>query len=327
MRLAWVTVAIIFAADVVWLPFSRLTVIPSRTFWGEVLTIGVIVLCPVLGAVVHRTRNAQYVLGVDIHLVADRISLFIHAVSFNAALALSLLILTYLGTAAALPLQDANLAAIDHMLGFKWLGFVSAVNARPYVASTIVIAYASGMFELVALFIILSATNRAGRISEACAVLALVSLTVGVIHVFIPAAGAYDFFAPPPEMSSNFGVGAGSWHAHVFAALRETTGSFIDVESPQGLVTFPSMHAVWAVLTWWALRDIRLIGMPTLLWNSIVIVSTIPEGGHYFIDVIAGTAITIGSIVLVRTLFAGGPLEQSRRFDTMPSRAQPEGVL
>jgi hypothetical protein len=321
MTSAWASVAILFAADVIWLPFTRLMFVPSTTFWSGVTAICTIVFYPVLRAVARRTGNDEHGIGVAIHFIAKRFSLFVHAFSFNAALALSLLTFTYLATAAALPLQDAKLAAIDRLLGLDWLSFLSVVNARPHVARLLTAAYHSYMLELFALFLILSATNRAERLSEACAILALVSLTSAVINVFVPAVGPYGFYAPTPAMASNLGPGAGSWHAHLFAALREPTSSFINFDVAQGLVTFPSLHAAWAVITWWAIRDMRLIGPSILVWNGIIILSTIPEGGHYFIDVIAGTAITIGAIVFVRSVHAcRRSIQSKRRANREPKR-------
>jgi len=313
MTLAWLMVAIIFAADFIWLPFTHLAFTPSENLWKGILAACIIVIYPVIQMIARRTRNAQHPMGIATYLVAVRFSLFVQAFSFFAALSFSFLTFTYLAAAAAFPLRDANLAAIDHMLGFDWLGFLSLVNAMPHVASIMIIAYQSSILQLFAMLLILSATNRADRLSEVCAILALVSLTGAVINIFVPANGAFLFYAPTPEMSSNIGSGSGSGHAHLFGALREHATSLINFDSAKGLITFPSIHTAWAIITWWAVRDVRIIGLPALLWNGIVILSTMPEGGHYFIDVAAGTVITIGAIAFVRSLHSGRGLAEAQR--------------
>ena len=59
----------------------------------------------------------------------------------------------------------------------------------------------------------------------------------------------------------------------------------------EGLITFPSFHTALAVVTAWAFWGTRYIAGPTLVLNLTVIASTVPVGGHYFVDVFAGAAI------------------------------------
>jgi membrane-associated phospholipid phosphatase len=51
----------------------------------------------------------------------------------------------------------------------------------------------------------------------------------------------------------------------------------------EGIVTFPSFHAIWALLL--------ILAMPTwpmIILNGLMIISTVTTGGHYAIDVVAG---------------------------------------
>src|SRR5262245_21749121 len=43
--------------------------------------------------------------------------------------------LTYVAAAAAFPLQDANLHAIDQALGFDWRGYLAFVDERPLLSA------------------------------------------------------------------------------------------------------------------------------------------------------------------------------------------------
>ena len=58
----------------------------------------------------------------------------------------------------------------------------------------------------------------------------------------------------------------------------------------EGVVTFPSFHAITALLIAHAWR-----GLPgaTLfkIWAALVIVSAVPIGGHYVIDLVVGAAL------------------------------------
>ena len=53
-----------------------------------------------------------------------------------------------------------------------------------------------------------------------------------------------------------------------------------------------------AVLTAWALWPLRWIGLPLALLNALVLVSTIPQGGHYLADILAGTALALAALAL-----------------------------
>jgi len=69
-----------------------------------------------------------------------------------------------------------------------------------------------------------------------------------------------------------------------------------------GIITFPSFHTALGVIFIFALWPI-----PVLRWFGIVInllmMASIPiDGGHYFIDMVAGTVIAVASIVAARTI-------------------------
>ena len=71
----------------------------------------------------------------------------------------------------------------------------------------------------------------------------------------------------------------------------------------QGLVTFPSFHTSLAIITTYAVRGIKVVATPVAILNGIVIISTLPEGGHYLIDLIAGAVISTIAIVAIRTRY------------------------
>jgi membrane-associated phospholipid phosphatase len=78
-----------------------------------------------------------------------------------------------------------------------------------------------------------------------------------------------------------------------------------------GMVSFPSFHTIVAVLTAWALWPLRIIGPIAVLLNAILIVSTVPWGGHYLIDIPAGAAIAVLGITVIahRDKFTLAPMK------------------
>jgi membrane-associated phospholipid phosphatase len=70
--------------------------------------------------------------------------------------------------------------------------------------------------------------------------------------------------------------------------LRQAGVAILAIHDLEGVITFPSFHTIMALLVvqaWWWNRFLRL---PVLGWNLAVIFSTLPMGGHYFVDLIAG---------------------------------------
>lgn len=68
------------------------------------------------------------------------------------------------------------------------------------------------------------------------------------------------------------------------------------IEHPEGLVTFPSFHTALAVIFAYSMRGIRYIALPVYALNAMLILATLPQGGHYLVDVVAGLAVAAMSI-------------------------------
>ena len=109
---------------------------------------------------------------------------------------------------------------------------------------------------------------------------AITFLVVAVIYALVPAAGAFAYYQPAQHLFSNFSPDAGMWHYEALQALRSQTDTTLDLSMVQGLVTFPSFHTNLAIITAYAVRDIRFFAVPVTILNGIVFVATLPEGGH-----------------------------------------------
>ena len=206
----------------------------------------------------------------------------------------------YLASNMSTPLVDRQLAMIDAGLGFNWLSLLALANANRVVAWVLVLAYFSVGPLLVVLFIYFAFTHREQRLMELVALVAVTSLFTGTLMLFFPAAGAYSWFRPSPDYFSNLSSEAGMWHHKVLMALRSGQQVTYLQSQVSGLVTFPSFHTVLGVITAYSVRRIRGVFPVLLVLNAIMIVSTVPEGGHYVVDVIAGAVVALVSICCVR---------------------------
>jgi membrane-associated phospholipid phosphatase len=300
--IAWAVIFVLLVIDLIWFPLSRLTFAPSSTLRLEWNALAVAVLAYVPVGIRYWLRADSSPASRFTAAAADGMSLLVYAGAFVIVMGILGTTFSYLSVSLALPLRDAELAAIDRALGFDWPEFLTMTNAHPVVAQMLRAAYRSSGPQLVLLLIFLSATRRRNRLVEFLAIFAMSLLMTMVGMTLVPAEGAYAFFAPMPAQFSNFGLDSGMWHHATFVALRTQAAPVLDFAAPQGLVTFPSFHTILAIITAYAVRDVRYLAVPTAALNLLVIVSTLPEGGHYLVDLFAGGLIAVFAIFVVRRL-------------------------
>ena len=72
----------------------------------------------------------------------------------------------------------------------------------------------------------------------------------------------------------------------------------------EGIVRFPSFHTALAVIFTYAHRGIRWSFPPVAALNGVMLRSIPSEGGHYLVDMIAGGAVALVAIGLVRAVLA-----------------------
>jgi membrane-associated phospholipid phosphatase len=91
-------------------------------------------------------------------------------------------------------------------------------------------------------------------------------------------------------------------HVRHLLLLREGKLRVPEIGQLTGIVTFPSFHAAAAMLYLWALWAISWMRAIAVICNVLLLLSTPIDGGHYFIDVVAGVCLAILSILAVRSL-------------------------
>jgi len=210
-------------------------------------------------------------------------------------------VFSYLATAAALPLRDALLARLDGQLGFHWPSFLKEMNDLPSLADLLVKSYQSTGPLTESVLIWLAIRGRGERLAEFLALLCLSSVGLAVGMLVLPAAGAFAYFEPAQQLFDNFKTGGQMWpFLKDFNGLRDGSLTSINILSVQGVVSFPSFHTMLGVITTYALRDTRALLIPAIALNGMMIVATLPVGGHHLADVLAGAAVTGAAIFGLR---------------------------
>jgi membrane-associated phospholipid phosphatase len=198
--------------------------------------------------------------------------------------------LTSLG--AVFPLQDQLFASIDSFFQLDWLATVSFLNGSPLLIAALDASYHYTIFGMIYALVFLNVVRLPERVLEFFWGVVLTCLSVGLVAALLPAVGAYPYYAPSQEARSAIAADAGVWHLGDFEALRNRTFVLFELNKTEGLVTFPSFHTAMALLIPLAMRGYGLVTAAAWVFALVVVVSTIPIGGHYFIDVVAGAALT-----------------------------------
>jgi hypothetical protein len=138
-----------------------------------------------------------------------------------------------------------------------------------------------------------------------CAFLLALKVTI-CISAAVPAIGVYGVMnLSPLDFPNIVDTGYPGGYAdtlRVAPMLRDGSLRMLDFFEMAGVLTFPSFHAISAILYVWAFWPIQWLRPFNLLCNGTMIVSTPVGGGHFLVDVIAGIAVAASCISAARCL-------------------------
>lgn len=203
------------------------------------------------------------------------------------------------------PLIDGNLAALDSALLLDSRSIVTATASSPFFSGLMGLAYISSFPILFASIVLLGWMRKARALWQLSFVFAFTAVGCATISAFFPAMGAFSYFEYPASVYDGLPAGSGVYHLAKFEYYRHAVAPVISMSSLQGVVTFPSFHCCLALMTAFAFVEHRWLFLASFLWNGLVIISTIPIGGHYLVDLPAGAALWGMAYVLATALWRG----------------------
>jgi hypothetical protein len=204
--------------------------------------------------------------------------------------------LTYVAAAANLPMQDANLFAIDRVLGLDWAAYVRFVDDHPILAIWLSYGYGMIRWPIFAIPVVLAAKGRFARIEEFTFAFGLALIATTILSALVPAIGVYQQIGLDPGSVKNLNVQAYLDQLRDLPPTRDGALRHLHLLGLGGIVTFPSFHAASAVLYAWALWPVRWMRPIAVLAFGAMLAATPINGGHYFIDIAAGIGVAILAI-------------------------------
>jgi membrane-associated phospholipid phosphatase len=197
------------------------------------------------------------------------------------------------------PMADDWLRMADSTLGLSAQALVAWLAGLGVSLEPLHLIYHSSFPQVAASILLLSFLGRRVEVWRLCFLFLTTLLSCALISFAIPAYGSFvdatqaTIKALPP--------GAGTFWWESLNRCRSADVAVLGLNDLGGVIAFPSFHTIMALLSiqaWWWNRSLRL---PILAWNLAVIFTTLPMGGHYFVDLVAGALLWLGwSAIAVR---------------------------
>ena len=216
-----------------------------------------------------------------------------------------------------MPYADAAFAAADRILfpGFDWPSAIVALDQHSALIFVLGPSYASLFWQPELLLLYFCATGCGIHAWRVLAALTIALVLCIFIFPFCPAVGGYAYFGIGREIVPYVPDLSGWRYPAVLQAVRDGGIDELGMKTLEGIVAMPSFHASAALILGWGFWSSRLLRWPFLLLNLAMLVSSVPIGGHYLVDVLAGAAVGGFAILLVRVHAArvtrAGVLERS----------------
>lgn len=214
---------------------------------------------------------------------------------FSEVLAL-MLIGTFAGAAVAMvalrsgaPMADSALKAADSALGLSAQSVVAWIATWNTSLEPLRFLYNSAFPEVAISVLLLSLFGRRLEVWRLCFVFLVTLLTCALISFAIPAYGSFVDAAPATVKALPSGAGTFWWGALNHCRMADI--AVLRIGDLGGVIGFPSFHSIIALLTIQAWFWNRWLRVPVIVWNLAMLFTTLPIGGHYFIDLIGGASL------------------------------------
>ena len=237
---------------------------------------------------------ANILVSPRIFLFFNRLLLCVEYTVLCSIVLSALCTLSYLACALNYPAVDQALSLMDQAIGFNWLQFFHLCHSQP-IETILGFAYTSLIPQLVFFALFFSFLYQKDRLYEMFWLLVITSSILVFISVFLPAAGP----ATALGMESFYDIGAREALSDV-AFIRSGVSPDFSTHGLGGIVAFPSFHTAAAILYIYGFRKSGVLGHIILLLNIVMLFSTPTFGDHYLVDMLAGAAIAILSIIGIR---------------------------
>lgn len=201
--------------------------------------------------------------------------------------------LSYLAASMNFPLQDSWFDAADRGLGLDWRALLDWMNAHPALHPVFSLAYLSFAPQAIVVTLILSYCGRLKQLRLVVLALMFAALITIAVSAVLPAEGVWGHLGLSAVDYPHIAPVTQELHLRTFFGLRHGSFRALMAQHAEGIITFPSLHAAYAFIFILALWPVRILRWFAIALNATMLIATPVEGGHYFIDVIAGIVVAV----------------------------------
>ena len=220
---------------------------------------------------------------------------------------------SYMAASLDLPLRDAWFDAADRALGLDWQALLGWMVAHASLHPMFSVIYSSLIPQTVVVVLALAMAGRLAWLRVFVLAFIISTIVTIVIAALVPAEGVWGFHKLSAVSYPDIVPATREIHLPVFRGLRDGSFRQLMAMGAQGITTFPSLHAALVLIVTVALWPIPVLRWLGLAINTLMLVSIPVDGGHYFIDVLAGLAIAWASLLAAKRIaeFAHQPQLQT----------------
>lgn len=285
-----------------WLPIVLMTAVALLAFHGCGFALRGDVFPPVIGTLLLGVATTRYLAArPGTHCFGMVAGIWFQAASIAGAA----LMLTYSAASLNRRLADALMLRMDHAMGYDWAAYVAWFTRHPHAAEFAVLCYNSNILQPALFVLVLMLSGHPDRLNKFVLVNIVTLLVATTIFAFLPVTTAWLHQGLSPDEIARFRFISGSDQGWVRELLRIRSGELrvLPPDFSEGLVGFPSFHAISALLNIWVIWPLRYWRWAVLPINTIMIAATPVFGGHYLADLVAGSVIAFASVVFVNRLY------------------------
>jgi len=202
------------------------------------------------------------------------------------------------------PLIDEALARADRAIfpWWEWREMIAYLGNFPQIIKYLSYVYISIGWQPSLILLMAAVSGRDEIIKRLVAVWSF-SIALCILPFrWLTAAGPYAYYKVSEDVVPGSLVGLPFHFPKILQGLKTGEITVINLEALTGLVSFPSFHACAAIVLAWTFAGWGKKAWPMIVLNVGMILSAVPIGGHYLVDIIAGCFVALSAICLTKGL-------------------------
>ncbi|NBO18106.1 MAG: phosphatase PAP2 family protein [Proteobacteria bacterium] len=200
-----------------------------------------------------------------------------------------------MGARMEMPLADDWLLAADHFIGFEWPAHARWLAAQPaWLGEFFRFCYNSYGAQIALLIPLIFFFHHSDYGQRVVMMFYISGMLAALCSTLLPAEGVFMHLGIDPAALTPVVPAAPILHSVGFYNMRH--GDMTLIFPSLGLGTFPSLHAIMAVMMIYASIPLERIRWPVIALNICMVIATLFHGGHYLVDVIMGLVIAFTGI-------------------------------